>query len=651
MKETTKAFSRRKADPFWKDIFIGDGLDIGSGDDPFQKDWFPGVRSIRPFDWEDGDAQVTTRYFPPCSFDFVHSSNCLEHMRNPCVALMEWYALLKPGGYLVLTVPDEDLYEQRVFPSQWNNDHRWTFTVWKENSWSKRSFNIVEMLAALHRREVRRIQIADTNYDRSLNGVDQTYEGDAEAFIEVVVRKGKPISGSNLTFKHSGARGDLVYGMPAMKALGGGTLKIAIDESSYLGAPLDAEGVRQLRELLTTQDYVDDVISWDGNSVDFDLDDFRDINIDANLLSMGHLVRFGTAFDLSQPWLTVEPKYAADIVVNRTWRYHGRFDWQELAHWVDRAVFVGAAGEHEIFQKQTGLIIPFHPTPTYLELAQIIAGSKLFVGNQSFPYSLAEAMKVPRVLEVCPTCPNCMPQTENGHIMLTQAVLRHYLEGEPFVDMQVKKAHLPWRLRPLKEPKTSRDKSVATGRAHISCIIPFREGHLMALSRFSKSALTAGAEVVVVGDFIESEKSLPKGVKVVQGTGGFEVLANAGAEAATGDVLCVVDVGACDSFSVAEAVAIQLQSSRLGIVGSYMSTDAYPHPTGPCVAVPRRAYELCGLFNDEMTEGPLNYLEMSLRYAARRYGCKSVGLGSAPCRRKGDEANAAYIGKTYGVKM
>ena len=40
MQETTKAYRRRADDSFWDDIFVGRGLDIGPGNDPFLSKWW-----------------------------------------------------------------------------------------------------------------------------------------------------------------------------------------------------------------------------------------------------------------------------------------------------------------------------------------------------------------------------------------------------------------------------------------------------------------------------------------------------------------------------------------------------------------------------------------------------------------------------------
>ena len=41
------------------------------------------------------------------SYDFLLSSNCLEHVANPLKALMEWKRVIKPGGTLILVLPNK----------------------------------------------------------------------------------------------------------------------------------------------------------------------------------------------------------------------------------------------------------------------------------------------------------------------------------------------------------------------------------------------------------------------------------------------------------------------------------------------------------------------------------------------------------------
>lgn len=41
-------------------------------------------------------------------YDFLLSSNCLEHVANPLKALAEWERVVKPGGGLVLVLPNKE---------------------------------------------------------------------------------------------------------------------------------------------------------------------------------------------------------------------------------------------------------------------------------------------------------------------------------------------------------------------------------------------------------------------------------------------------------------------------------------------------------------------------------------------------------------
>ena len=69
------------------------------------------MSSIRTWDWEDGDAQFLASV-ADASLDFVHSSHCLEHLVDPAEGLNNWVRVVREGGYVIVTVPDEDLYEQ-----------------------------------------------------------------------------------------------------------------------------------------------------------------------------------------------------------------------------------------------------------------------------------------------------------------------------------------------------------------------------------------------------------------------------------------------------------------------------------------------------------------------------------------------------------
>jgi len=141
-------------------VFQGKGIDIGCGPDPVTPD-------ARRFDLEDGDANRITDYIQD-QFDFVFSSHCLEHMHDPQIALQGWWELVRPGGFLFFIVPDEDLYEQGVFPSRFNHDHKATFTISKVRSWSPKSYNVFDLARSLPESEIIKLALNDCGYNRSL---------------------------------------------------------------------------------------------------------------------------------------------------------------------------------------------------------------------------------------------------------------------------------------------------------------------------------------------------------------------------------------------------------------------------------------------------------------------------------------------------
>jgi hypothetical protein len=235
------------------------------------------------------------------------------------------------------------------------------------------------------------------------------------------------------TFKHSGARGDLLYSLPAVQALGGGDFFVNRKEGQYSVFPIDDCEMQGIVEFLKTQPYIDSVQDWDERKVDYDLDKFRELSFILYLLTEMYLKKFNVSFDLSKKWIDTEKIpviHKADIVVSRTARYHSVFNWNELAPWIDRAVFIGWDNEYKEFVEETGYKIRHEVMGTWLDIAGTILGSKLFIGNQSMLYAMAEGMKHPRVLEECSYCPNCHPQSKNGHTWLTQKVIRKYLLGE-----------------------------------------------------------------------------------------------------------------------------------------------------------------------------------------------------------------------------
>lgn len=140
----------------------GKGIDIGCGR-------IPVVPNAQPFDVAHGDANRILDYVNDIGgYDFVFSSHCLEHMIDPHKSLFDWWQLVKPGGWLIFAVPDEDLYEQGWWPSIFNVDHKHTFTISKTSSWSPVSINVLDLIKSMPNVHDFSIELMDLNYDRKL---------------------------------------------------------------------------------------------------------------------------------------------------------------------------------------------------------------------------------------------------------------------------------------------------------------------------------------------------------------------------------------------------------------------------------------------------------------------------------------------------
>jgi len=188
--EASKAALRRMHDPaFAARYFVGDALDVGAGDDGLSRQMhlWPLLRSVRDWDVGDGDAQELPG-IADNSFDCVHSSHSLEHMQDARAAMYRWLRAAKRGGHVVVLVPDEDLYEQGQYPSTWNPDHKHTFTIWKEHSWSPVSVNLTSLVEYLPA-EIVKLERLEHTFNPIGGRYDRTAGVVGESAIEMVLRK------------------------------------------------------------------------------------------------------------------------------------------------------------------------------------------------------------------------------------------------------------------------------------------------------------------------------------------------------------------------------------------------------------------------------------------------------------------------------
>lgn len=246
-----------------------------------------------------------------------------------------------------------------------------------------------------------------------------------------------------LTFRHAGDLGDILAFLPAMRYFGGGDL--LIESAPYTRQRLTPDKWCGLDILLKQQPYINDVREWKQELCNYNGNDFRAAMIHA--MRRGQFNKNKSLVDwqleahgvpLNQKdaaWLAVEPNRVARVVINRTGPgreskhvYHNPlFPWHRVWQKYHKdAVFIGTPLEHEVFSSTCGRV-PYYPTKDLAEAARVIAGSDLFIGNQSCCFWIAEGMKKNLVLEVWPAGPNSLTNRPGAAMGWDQNVTLHDL--------------------------------------------------------------------------------------------------------------------------------------------------------------------------------------------------------------------------------
>lgn len=232
-----------------------------------------------------------------------------------------------------------------------------------------------------------------------------------------------------VSFSHVGLIGDIIYSIPAAYGLAKGrkiNLYLEAGKSSGYkkklkhynsGKMLTQESIDFLKPLLLSQASIEKCETFSGENIDYDLNTFRQYPFDYR---MGHICRwyfltFATTYDLSKPWIDVAGNhiYSEHIIVSRSFRYRTPgIDYSILKKY-SKIGFLGLPDEYEDAKKVIKNI-EYIETKNALEMAEILKGCKLFIGNQSFPFSLAEAVKAKRLLEVNFENPNVIVEGPDG---------------------------------------------------------------------------------------------------------------------------------------------------------------------------------------------------------------------------------------------
>ena len=240
-----------------------------------------------------------------------------------------------------------------------------------------------------------------------------------------------------LRFKHSGRLGDILYSLPLLQEMSKiecspVDLYIGNDVPARLGADVFHPSLdvmvntalfQYIHPLLARQTYinkVEHIASLEIPSDVIDLDKFKEsgLNLKAGLIHGWYRKAFGLPFPLEKAWLHIDilnandalRDYDVDVLVSRTTRFcNTRINYSFLDQ-IEGVGFIGMPYEYDDFISRHALKRVRHVrVENAFDLAVLMRRAKVFIGNQSSNFAIAEGLKVTRALEAFEPVPVATP--------------------------------------------------------------------------------------------------------------------------------------------------------------------------------------------------------------------------------------------------
>jgi len=251
------------------------------------------------------------------------------------------------------------------------------------------------------------------------------YEKKYKSYLYEIESKIK--NNEKITFLHSGHLGDIIYALPVIKELAKNHIchfyiqtnkKITTEFYKHPSGNvfIDDRLLNFSLPLLNSQKFIHKAEKYNSQQIDINLDIFRDLPV--NILFNSPRWYFhitGVQVDLSEPYLNVLPHETIKnkIVIHRTFRSRSQFVNYKFLNNYENLIFTGLKNEYEDLKKEIKNL-EFYDCKDFLDMARVIKACKFFIGNSSAAYALAEAMKVPRLLEAEPPFPVVQPVGKNA---------------------------------------------------------------------------------------------------------------------------------------------------------------------------------------------------------------------------------------------
>ena len=237
-----------------------------------------------------------------------------------------------------------------------------------------------------------------------------------------------------INFLHSGHCGDIINSLPLIKKISNNhvcNLYLRVNKNipvDHLGHPFGAvylndRGFEMIKPLLDKQKYLSKISMFKDQDIDINLDLIRELPLALEFDSMRYSFHVaGEQTDLSEEFITVDEhkKIKNKIVIQRSLRRQNHLINYKFLNKYEDVYFVGVKNEYEELKKEINNLI-FYDCESFLEMASIIQSSKIFIGNASLGFTLAEGLKTPRLLESCPWSSPQQVHGKNGYDFFFQS--------------------------------------------------------------------------------------------------------------------------------------------------------------------------------------------------------------------------------------
>jgi len=235
---------------------------------------------------------------------------------------------------------------------------------------------------------------------------------------------------NEISFLHSGHLGDIINSLPLIKEISKNKKCNLFIESNKL-IPLHAQNldhpfgkyylsessVKKILPLLSKQNYLKRVDIFKDQKIDVNLNLFRELTINFNIDSVRWYFHItGIHAELDVPYLTnvgfheIKEKI---VIIRAKRRRNYLINYNFLKNY-NNVLFLGLIDEYNELKKEIPNL-EFFDCKDFLEMAKIINSSKIFIGNLSFGFTLAEGLKKPRLLESGPDFPLVYPNGKDAY--------------------------------------------------------------------------------------------------------------------------------------------------------------------------------------------------------------------------------------------